>query len=241
MPRDRLFSTRKPVKRDFVFDKSTARVFDDMIGRSVPFYHEIQRMVCELSAEFSRSGTNLYDLGCATGTTLLQLDAVLEPTIRFVGVDNSADMLAEAEAKLSKVGLARQYELRVADLQKDLTLENASVVIMLLTLQFVRPPQRGRLIQRIAHGLNDRGCLLLVEKVVADDPVINRLFIDNHVAMKRRNGYSRMEIAKKREALENVLIPYRVSENREALLEAGFRSCDEFFRWYGFVGFIAVK
>jgi tRNA (cmo5U34)-methyltransferase len=112
---------------------------------------------------------------------------------------------------------------------------------MLLTLQFVRPLYRERVMQRIYNGLNEQGCLLLVEKLTSGDTLFNRLFISYYYDFKRRNGYSETEITQKREALENVLIPYRLEENIELLKTSGFRRIECFFRWYNWCGLIAVK
>lgn len=239
-PKDEVFAQTRPLVTDFAFDRKTADVFDDMVSRSVPFYHEIQRMICEIAADFANEGTNLYDLGCSTGTTLLALDQVVEPNVRFIGVDNSEAMLAQAQQKLTAQGMTRQHELVCADLHEGPVIENASVVTMILTLQFIRPLYRERLIRRIAQGLNEHGCLILVEKLTTTNTLLNRLFIKYYYAMKRRNGYSDIEIAQKREALENVLIPYRIEENRELLLTNGFRHVEEMFRWYNFCVLIAV-
>ncbi len=112
---------------------------------------------------------------------------------------------------------------------------------LILTLQFVRPLHRDRLIAEIFKGLNDNGCLILVEKVLGENSLFNRLFIKYYYDLKRRNGYSETEITQKREALENVLIPYQLQENRELLLRSGFRYVDVFFKWYNFCGIVAVK
>jgi tRNA (cmo5U34)-methyltransferase len=122
-----------------------------------------------------------------------------------------------------------------------LEIENASVVILCLTLQFVRPLYREKLMRNIANGLNHQGCLILVEKVLAEDTLMNRLFIKFYYDMKRRNGYSDLEIAQKREALENVLVPYRMDENRRLLTEAGLHEPEIFFKWYNFCGMLATK
>lgn len=241
MIRDELFAREAAGNKDFKFDRDTATVFDDMVSRSVPFYHEIQRMTGEIAAEFAMDGTNLYDLGCSTGTTLLQLDPIVSPQVRFVGVDNSSEMLEEARRKLEEHRFTRPHELLQADLHRGVCVENASVVIMTLTLQFIRPLYRHRLVESICRGMNEQGCLILVEKLTMKDSLFNRLFIDYYYGLKRRNGYSEMEISQKREALENVLIPYRLEENRELLLSSGFRYFEEFFRWYNFGGMIAVK
>jgi tRNA (cmo5U34)-methyltransferase len=237
---DRIFAEARPAA-DFTFGEETARVFDDMVGRSVPFYDEIQRMVCEVAADFAVPGSILYDLGCSTGTTMLALDRTVHPEVRFVGVDNAAPMLDIARAKLAGSGTQRQIELRCEDLHEGPAIEDAAVVAMVLTLQFIRPLHRERLVRRIAQGTRENGCLLLVEKLTSTNTLLNRLFIKYYYDMKRRNGYSDLEITAKREALENVLIPYRPEENRELLLSCGYRHVEEIFRWYNFAAIVAVK
>lgn len=239
-PVDRIFSEPQR-STDFKFDSRTASVFDDMVDRSVPFYAEIQRMTTELAADFAVPGTNLYDLGCATGTTLVACDPVVDRAVRFIGVDNSAEMLDKARRKLEALPGGRERALVCADLHEDLTIENASVVILTLTLQFVRPLHRERVVRTIAEGLRPQGCLILVEKLTETDTMFNRLFIKYYYDMKRRHGYSEMEISQKREALENVLIPYHLEENEALLRHCGFAKVQTWFRWYNFCGMIAVK
>lgn len=238
--KDEVFREPQP-SADFAFGEKVARVFDDMLDRSVPFYQETQRMIVELAADFAVDGTNVYDLGCSTGTTMLNLDAVVAPGVKFIGVDYSEEMLKRCRQKLAEHGFRRQHELICADLNQGVAIQNASMVLMVLTLQFVRPLYRDTLVKSILQGLNENGCLILVEKVLGEDSMFNRLFIKYYYDLKKRHGYSEMEIAQKREALENVLIPYKLLENREMLLRSGFRYCDVFFKWYNFCGIIAVK
>ena len=240
--KDRLFAAPGPVS-DFEFGERTAAVFDDMLDRSVPMYGEIQRMSAQLACDFAAEGSSIYDLGCSTCTTLLAIDRLLPPErpVRFVGVDSSAPMLEKARKKLTAAGTKRDYDLRLGDLNEGVAIANASVVTLILTLQFVRPLHRDGLLSSIHRGLNDQGCVILVEKVLGESSTYNRLFIEHYYEMKRANGYSELEIAKKREALENVLIPYRLEENRELLKRCGFRNIDVFFKWYCFCGIIAMK
>ncbi len=235
MSRDNLFSN-DPDFTEFNFGEATAAVFDDMLERSVPLYQELQRMTAEITREFAQAGTRVYDLGCSTGTTLRMLADTLPEDIQLVAVDNSAAMLEKAKQNLS-----RECEWLLADLDQGLRVENASVAILNLTLQFVRPLGREKLIKNIYDGLRKNGCLILVEKVLGNDSLFNSEFIKFYYDMKKRNGYSEMEIARKRETLENVLIPYRVDENIALLENAGFPHIDIFFKWYNFCGFLAVK
>jgi tRNA (cmo5U34)-methyltransferase len=240
--RDRLFLERRRID-DFSFGTETAAVFDDMLDRSVPFYDEIQRMLGELAADFAAQGSSIYDLGCSTASSFLAIGAHLTPDaeIEFVGLDSSADMLAIADRKLQAARFPWRYRLEHSDLDQGVRIENASVVLLVLTLQFLRPLNRERLISSIYEGMRHNGCLLLVEKVLGEHSTFNRLFINHYYEMKRRKGYSEIEIAQKREALENVLIPYRSGENELLLQQAGFRQMDTFFKWYNFCGLLAVK
>jgi tRNA (cmo5U34)-methyltransferase len=241
MDKDEIFKNEARPIGDFNFNEEVATVFDDMLVRSVPYYQEIQRMIAEIACDFVVNGTNIYDLGCSTGTTLLNLNRHFGDRVRYTGVDYSDDMLEKCRRKLSDNQFSGEYELVCADLNNGISIENASVVLMVLSLQFIRPLYREKLMESILRGTIDNGCLIVVEKVLGEDSVFNRLFIKYYYEMKKRNGYSELEISKKRESLENVLIPYRLLENRELLLKQGFRYCDVFFKWYNFCGMVAVK
>lgn len=241
MGKDEVFKEEIEKASDFKFGANVARVFDDMVNRSVPYYGEIQRMMAELAADHARSGTDVYDLGCSTGTTMIGMNTMVSPDIRFIGIDDSEEMLEKCKSKLIEVGFSRDYELRCADLNKSVQVSNASVVVLCLTMQFVRPIYREQLLKDIYTGLNSGGVLILVEKILAEESNFNRDFIKYYYDYKRRNHYSELEISQKREALENVLIPYKLSENIAMLRDTGFDHCEVFFKWYNFSGLIATK
>jgi tRNA (cmo5U34)-methyltransferase len=241
--RDEIFARPLPRVDDFNFGAETATVFDDMLPRSVPFYEEIQRMIGELVADFAAPHTKIYDLGCSTATTFLQIAKGLPADLdaSFIGIDSSEEMLGIARRKLTEGNFKWPFELRRGDMNQGIQIDNASVVLMVLTLQFIRPLYRESLVRSIYEGLAENGCVILVEKVLAEDSTFNRLFIQHYYEMKRRNGYSDLEIAQKREALENVLIPYRLEENQDLLRKQGFQQVDVFFKWYNFCGIVARK
>lgn len=238
---DQVFKDEITKVSDFKFGTKVVNVFDDMVSRSVPYYNEMQRMLAEVAADHVKEGTFVYDLGCSTGTTLIGLDQLIPSDIRFIGIDESQEMLDKCDLKLKEAGFVRPYDLLPGDLHQQLPITNGSVVILCLTLQFVRPLYRERLLKNIYDGLNPGGVLLLVEKVLAESSIFNRDFIKYYYNYKRRNHYSELEISQKREALENVLIPYKLSENMLLLEEAGFADCEIFFKWYNFSGMIARK
>ncbi len=238
---DKVFDEPEDRIGDFTFGPKVASVFDDMVSRSVPFYDEMQRMIAELAGDFAVDGTNVYDLGCSTGTTLINIDRSISQEVRLVGIDEAEEMLAKCRSKLEQAGIRNEYELVCMDLNDGPPLEDASMVVMCLVLQFIRPIYRERILHQIYRGMRQNGAFVLVEKVLGEDSLFNRLFIEHYYDMKRRHHYSELEISQKREALENVLIPYKLSENLSMLQTAGFRYTEVFFKWYNFCAIIAVK
>ncbi|MCF6357559.1 MAG: carboxy-S-adenosyl-L-methionine synthase CmoA [Draconibacterium sp.] len=241
MNKDKVFSDADKDVTDFEFNKSVATVFEDMLERSVPSYNEIQQMIVDLTNDFAVNNTNVYDLGCSIGTTLINIDKELAEDISFVGVDNSDEMLKQCKANLEEAGIKRKITLENQDLNSGIELENASVVIFSLTLQFLRPLNREKIIRAIYNQLPENGAVIVVEKILTENSMLNRLFIEHYYKFKQTNGYSSTEISKKREALENVLVTYKLSENNELFLSSGFKIVETFFRWYNFSGFIAIK
>lgn len=228
---------------DFKFNAKVAGAFDDMVSRSVPFYSEIQRMQVEFAAELLPDEPCLvYDLGCSTGTTidLLANHPACPKQVHFVGVDNSADMLVKAKEKLAALDAVGRLELMNADLAH-IEFHPCSLVIMNWTLQFVRPIYRQSLVQRVCDAIQPGGALFLSEKTLVSDSQLNRLYIDFYLRYKRRQGYSDEELTRKREALENVLVPYRHDENVALLKQCGFTTVDTYFRWFNFECLVATK
>lgn len=241
MESDNIFMTKLDKSTDFTFDEKVTKVFDNMVVRSVPFYLEVQRMIAELAKDYAKPNTNIYDLGCSTGTTFMSLDKVLDKSICFIGIDNSDEMLNQCRRNLELASINRNLELIASNLNGGIKIDNASVVILSLTLQFIRPSKRTMLLKKVYDQLNKGGCIILFEKVLGENSLFNREFIKYYYDYKRRNNYNEMEIAQKREALENILIPYKLSENTEILEEVGFQCIETFFKWYNFSGIVALK
>jgi tRNA (cmo5U34)-methyltransferase len=238
--RDELFQQQHTVE-DFTFTREVAAVFDDMVQRSVPFYQEIQRMTVELVHHFHRHGGRWYDLGCSTGTTIAQYLSRAENLTGVIGVDASLPMVEEARRKVEPLQGGHLVSFWTDPIEALTDLPDASVVTILFTLQFLRPLRREEVLRTCFRSLAPGGAVVLGEKILPDNPKVTRLFIEHYHALKARNGYSEGEIARKREALENVLIPFRASENIELLSNAGFSCVEQVFRWYNFALYLAIK
>ena len=244
MKKDQIFLNSEKGTGTFEFNAEVAEVFDDMLERSIPFYSEQQAMIRSLCRNLLVPGTKVYDLGFSTATTLIGLSRELPASARLVGYDNSVPMLKRAKKNVEENHFQERIDLRHGDLNgqlSELSLENAGVVTMCWTLQFVRPLKRDNLIRWIYDALADDGVLIVTEKILTNSGHMNRFFIDLYYEFKRRRGYADAEIVRKREALENVLIPYRLDENVELFRRNGFDLVETFFQWFNFAGFLCVK
>ncbi len=238
--KDTLFNTTQ-IREDFTFNKQVVEVFDDMINRSVPFYTQVIEGSAQLLDRYLDEGDTVYDLGCSTGSTLLELSRMLaHKKLDFYGVDNAEAMIKKARIKAEESGRDHCVSFH----QQDITGfrgKNVGAIIVNYTLQFIRPPQRLQFVEKLYQGLRPGGVLLLSEKVFNHDIRLNREFIHIYHQFKRAKGYSELEIAKKREALENILVPFSVEENRDMLQQCGFSPITTFFQWFNFCSLIAIK
>jgi tRNA (cmo5U34)-methyltransferase len=240
MSRDDIYKCTM-VEEDFVFTDQVAAVFDDMLDRSIPYYRQVIGMIAQLLGQYLKPGDTVYDLGCSTGTTLLALaDRLGTKGIGFVGVDSSPAMIRKATAKTAKYSRTKALRFIEKDIL-ELEVENAGAVILNYTLQFIRPLRREEFLRQIYGFLRPGGMLIVSEKVVCTDSRLNREFIKLYHHYKKERGYSDLEIARKREALENVLIPFTGKENENLLQKAGFKRIERIFQWFNFISLIAVK
>lgn len=240
MATDDIFKDQDMVRK-FQFDSKVADVFDDMLNRSVPCYRMVIEMMTALLGKYLEKGDIVYDLGCSTGETLLELARQLDHLdLNFTGIDNSPAMLSKARHKAAKLALTCPFSFLEADIIT-LAIPSAGAIIMNYTLQFIRPQQRQEFLTRIYRSLRPGGILIISEKVLSPDRDLNSSFIDLYLDFKRHNGYSETEISRKRQALENVLIPFSVQENLDLLSSAGFTSPQTFFQWFNFASIVAIK
>jgi tRNA (cmo5U34)-methyltransferase len=240
MTRDTLFENRTPAER-FEFNDRVADVFDDMLDRSIPYYKEVIGMTVEILQRSLRPGDTVYDFGCSTGTTLATLARKIETeNIRFIGMDNSEAMLAKAVRKAEMFSLADRISFKEQDITAA-RFSDAGAVILNYTLQFIKPSIRHGFVKNICEGLRKDGVLILSEKVACRDNELDDQFRDSYYRFKKRRGYSELEIANKRDALENVLIPFTIAENLDLLVDAGFTRVETFFQWFNFTSFAAFR
>ena len=225
----------------FEFDERVAAAFDDMAVRSIPDYHRLQDLIADIALRSCPTTASVVDLGCATGTTLDAIARRARGRMTLIGVDRSAEMLDVARAKLRRHATTHDVRLYPVDLLALPTLSDqpAGVVVLAFTLQFIRPLERQRVLESVRSMLHPQGVLMVVEKTVQPVDRVNHLFLDAYHDFKQAQGYSRAEIARKREAYHNRLVPFRPEENQRLLASAGFSTVAVFYSHLNFQGYLA--
>lgn len=240
MEKDTIFAQKKEV-RPFAFTREVARVFDDMLVRSVPLYQEGILRQAQMTGRFFQEDTRIYDLGCSHGNLGVRiLEQFRDRPFTMIAADNSWPMIEKYNGRLIAQKRAGKILLACAGME-DIRIENASVVIINLTLQFLDLTKRDDLIQRIYQGLVPGGVLLLTEKIVSESRAVNDIQIEAYLRFKRENGYSELEISQKRDALERVLVPESVNTHIHRLGRAGFSHMDVWLKWFNFASFFAIR
>jgi tRNA (cmo5U34)-methyltransferase len=239
--KDKIFSAPIDKIGDFTFDERVAEVFPDMIQRSVPGYSNIISAIGMLTERFVTPSSQLYDLGCSLGAATLSMRRhITQPNCKLIAVDNSAAMVERCKLHIQAYRSEVEVDVVEADI-RDISIENASVVVLNFTLQFLTPEDRLSLLQKIYKGLNPGGIVIVSEKYVFDDVVANELLIDLHHDFKRANGYSELEISQKRSAIENVLRADTIDTHRARFKAIGFSSSELWFQCFNFGSMFAIK
>ncbi len=225
----------------FSFDENVVRVFPDMLRRSVPGYNTIITQSGLLAERYAQAGSNLYDLGCSLGATTFSMrQSLTQPDCRLIGIDNSTAMVLQCCEILKENPGQTPVDIVLGDIATS-KIEQASVVAMNFTLQFFKPENRSKLLQRIYDGMLPGGVLIISEKITFEDDRQQKLHTDMYHNFKRANGYSDLEISQKRTALENVLIPDTLQQHKDRLQNAGFASAEVWFQCFNFVSMVALK
>ncbi len=239
--RDSLFSA--PIKKlgDWTFDERVAEVFPDMIQRSVPGYSNIISMIGMLAGRFVTENSRVYDLGCSLGAATLSVRRnITVDGCEIIAVDNSPAMVERCRRHIDAFRAQTPVQVIEADIQH-IDIDNASLVVLNFTLQFIPPAQRTALLEKIWHGLRPGGALVLSEKFSFADQQMGELLFDMHLDFKRANGYSELEISQKRSMLENVMLTDTVSTHQQRLRDVGFSHAELWFQCFNFGSLVAIK
>jgi tRNA (cmo5U34)-methyltransferase len=228
-------------QQKWTFDAAVVACYDDMLERSIPQYAVMREAVTTLALHFAQPHTTVLDLGCSQGGALAPIMARLGANYAYHGVDSSEPMLLAARQRFATSIEQGQCVIDACDLRANYPAVEASVTLAILTLQFIPPEHRQKLVQQMYDHTRPGGACLVVEKVLGSSAAIDTLMVATYYGMKAENGYSAEQIQSKRAALEGVLMPLTAPWNEDLLRMAGFRQIDCFWRWMNFTGWVAIK
>ena len=238
---DNLFARNRALTSGFRFDEQVVKVFPDMISRSVPGYELVVPMIGLLARRYAQPDSAIYDLGCSLGAASLAMSrAVRASGTSIIAVDNSEAMVARCRKNMSEKHGSVPIDVRLQNILET-QIENASVVVLNFTLQFLDRDQRQSLINRISAGMRPDGVLIISEKICFEDSLEQDDQTAWHHDFKRTQGYSDLEIAQKRNALEDVLRPETEESHFDRLQLAGFSRYHRWFQCFSFASYIAFK
>ena len=137
---------------DFAFDETVAKVFPDMIRRSVPGYESIIALTGLLAEQYAQPDSLCYDLGCSLGAaTIAMRSRIQQSGCRIIAVDNAEAMASRCQQHIQEAGEGIEVDVICGNIQ-DVIIENASVVVINFTLQFIESGDRLDLLEKIYRG-----------------------------------------------------------------------------------------
>lgn len=221
----------------WTFKGEISEVFDQHVRQSVPGYVDIQNLVSNI-ADFFLDENPIYDLGCATGETIININnRHVDKKIHFIGIDSSEDMVEQAKVKTNHMNNVL-FENR--DLTNYEFNHKSNLILSILTLQFCPQEERKKIINKIYETLNTGGAFILVEKNYASSSIHQDLFTQIYHDFKQVNTLSTEEIRDKDKALRSKLVPKSMKNNLELLNQVGFTT-DIFYKNLNFTGYLAIK
>lgn len=197
-------------------------------------------MIGMLAERFVQPNTQVYDLGCSLGAATLSVRRnIRHEHCRIIAVDNSPAMIERCRRHIDAYKAPTPVEVVEGDI-RDITIENASMVVLNFTLQFLEPAERRALLDKI-YGVESRRRAGTVGKFSFEDAKVGELLFNMHHDFKRANGYSELEISQKRSMLENVMLTDSVETHKARLRKAGFEHSELWFQCFNFGSLVALK
>ena len=239
--KDKIYRSDNERIKPFEFNDEVTSVFSDMINRSVPGYELITSLMPVIAEKYAQSNSNIYDLGCSLGAVSFAIrNKIIDSEIKIIAIDSSKSMINSCKKNIEKKKVELPIEFIIDDIL-NIKIKNSSLVIMNFSLQFIPVEQRDELINKIFNSLLPGGVLILSEKIFSDSDFEDDVTTQLHFQMKKMNGYDESEIARKREALENVLMPESIDSHFSRLKRIGFEKYFTWFKCFNFASIIAFK
>ena len=235
--KDNLYKKKFPQNHKFTFNNEVANVFEDMVNRSVPGYDFLVENIGVLSKKFYQPNTDIYDLGSSLCSCSLSiLDKVENLNGDIYAVDTSQAMIDICKENIKR----KEIKYINADLF-DINVENSSIIILNLTLQFIDIKKRTDLLKKLYSQLIKSGMIIITEKITLDRNSDDIFFKNFHDFFKENNGYTKEEIDRKKIALEKTMIIESEEVHEKRFINVGCKNFYKWFQCYNFESWVLIK
>jgi len=223
------------------FDQDVTDVFDNMLERSIVQYDVMRDLCFNLGKNFVKKDSDIVDLGASTGEAINPFIEKFGAYNRFHCIEVSESMIEKLKNRFDGYTNTGIVSIKNLDLRNDFPCVQASLILSILTIQFIPIEYRQNIIQKVYDNLLPNGAFIFVEKILGNSAEIDSIFIEKYYDIKKKNGYSQEQIERKRLSLEGVLVPITSKWNEDLLKTVGFKKVDCFWRFLNFSGWIAIK
>ncbi len=225
---------------DWKFNRNVSNNFDKHVRQSIPMYDEIQKYICSLSEWFLKDGSNIYDLGCSTGETAKNLFKKFpNKKINYTGFDLSKEMIKIAVKK--NIKNKKKVKFKIGDINKINYKKNTDLFLSVLTFPFLNSQNRLGLYKKIYKSLKHGGSLIFVDKIRSSNSNFEDIFNQIYFDFKIANKLNHAQVLNKSKSIRSSMQLFELAEIDNFLTKSGFKKREVFFRWYNFIGIIAIK
>lgn len=229
------------INKSWVFNKEVSRSFDKHVSQSIPRYSELQNYIASLSEWFLKEGALIYDLGCSTGETIKRITNLKTTNkIEIIGIDSKTEMLKLARKKNKKRKENILITFKKQNIEK-IKFKKCNLVICVLTFPFLNNNLRKKTLKKIYNSLDDGGALIAVDKINARTGFVNNVLNDLYYDFKLTQKLTEKDIINKAKSLRSSIYTHSEKKIFEFLRTAGFKEYDAFFRYFNFLGYMAIK
>jgi tRNA (cmo5U34)-methyltransferase len=218
----------------FIDPQAVAR-YADGPPRLVPGFAHLQRMVTVLLAERMPRDGRVLVVGAGGGLEI-KVFAEAHADWTFDGVDPSAEMLKLAEATLGSLASRARLHLGYVDAAPDGPFDAATC---LLTLHFVAPDERRRMLREIKRRLKPGAPFVVAHLSFPQTEPERALWLSRYVAFAVASGVERERVESARAAIAAQLLVCAPDEEEAMLRDAGFSNVTLFYAGLAFRGWVA--
>ena len=199
-----------------------AEEFDSHVNKQLPWYGILTEVVVEIARTYAAENGVIYDLGAATGNISRALkDIVVSRNIEMINVEPAEEMLQKWHGHGDVIRSRAQ----------DVDFQPFDLAVSFLTVAFVHPEERVKLLDRLLEKKRAGGAIILVEKFL--DRGNPRLNTRIGWRLKEVAGETPNEIYAKEQSINGMLRPLR---EEEIIYREGAEEIDWFFQLGDFSG-----